>query len=243
MLTLRLCLRIICAFVLVGILVAGLWPFHSPRNEVRWLHHGSGLFFGRYGSIVSAGGLKADPLRRDGSCALEIWLQPRRVHSSGTILAFYRPESQIVPFALRQSLGDLVLQRASRDQSQRAKKAKAYVDDVFSRQKPVLITISSSQAGTTVYADGAFVKRIATLALSSQDLTGRLIVGNSPVTTDDWSGQLSGLAIYDRGLTAEEVAQHFASWTKGENQEIAKGGALLRSTSSMKRVEALSTTR
>ena len=48
-------LRVICACVLLGILVAGLWPFHSPKNEVTWVSHGNGLRFGKYGTVVSAG--------------------------------------------------------------------------------------------------------------------------------------------------------------------------------------------
>ena len=215
-------LRAGCAFVLFGILVAGLWPFHAPKNEVSWLNHGNGLFFGKYGSIVSAGPIKVDPLRPDSACSLEIWLEPRRVHSSGTVLAFYWPDDGVIPFALRQSLGDLVIQRTSQDQLHHAKKVKIYVDDVFSHQKPVLVTISSGQAGTTVYEDGAFVKRSAKFRFSSRDFTGKVIVGNSPVTTDDWSGQLRGLAIYDRELTADEVSQHFAHWTNSEDQDLAR---------------------
>ena len=36
----------ICACVLVRIVVAGLWPFHAPRNAVSWLGEGNGLLFG-----------------------------------------------------------------------------------------------------------------------------------------------------------------------------------------------------
>ena len=57
-------LRAICVFVLLGILVAGLWPFHAPKNEVSWLSGESGLLFGKYSSIVSAGTFKADGQRR-----------------------------------------------------------------------------------------------------------------------------------------------------------------------------------
>ena len=28
-------LGVLCAAALVGILTAGLWPFHAPKNEVR----------------------------------------------------------------------------------------------------------------------------------------------------------------------------------------------------------------
>jgi VanZ family protein len=44
-------------------------------------------------------------------------------------------------------------------------------------------------------------------------LSGQFIVGNAPATTDSWTGQVKGLAVYDRELAASEVAQHFAEWT------------------------------
>lgn len=216
-------LRAICALVLLSILVAGLWPFHAPRNEVSWLSQREGLVFERYGSIVSAHPFNASPRRADTSSALEIWLKPRRVRSSGTILAFYHPESQeVTTFALRQSLGDLVLQRVTQELGQKTKRVKIYVDDLFSYQMPVLVTISSNLSGTTVFADGAFVGKFENFTLSSQDLAGRLVVGNSPVTTDDWSGQLKGLAIYNRELTSDEVSQHFANWTNRRDPELSR---------------------
>src|ERR1035441_9157507 len=63
-----LLLTAICACVLVGILVAGLWPFHAPRNEVSWLSQGNGLLFGKRGSIVTTGTFEANRSRADSSC-------------------------------------------------------------------------------------------------------------------------------------------------------------------------------
>jgi VanZ family protein len=215
-------LRAVCGFILLGILVAGLWPFHAPRNEVSWLSQRNGLLFGKYGSIVTAGPFKAHLPRPDRSCSLEIRLEPRRVHASGTILAFYWPESQVVPFALRQSLGDLELLRRSDDPLHDAKRVKLYVDDLFpSHQQPVLVTISAGQSGTTIYADGALVKKAPNFKFSSQEFTGQLVIGNAPATTDEWSGQVSGLALYDRELTADEVSQHYESWTEGTRAGLA----------------------
>lgn len=215
-----LVLRLVCVGILVGILVSGLWPFHSPKNDVSWLGKEDGLFFGRYGSIASASSFGATKQRATDSCSIEIWLWPKRVHTSGTILAFYQPEKRSTGFALRQSLGDLVLLRA--DHTLPQKKVKIYVDDILSRQKPVLIAITSNQSGTTVFVDGAFTKKYENFKLSSQDLTGRLIVGNSPVTTDDWSGELKGLALYDREVSVNEASQHFADWTNGALPELGK---------------------
>jgi hypothetical protein len=215
-------LRILCAGVLCGILVAGLWPFHAPSNEVKWLSPGDGLFFGKYGSIVTATAFDRKSQRADNSCSLEIWLEPKQVQASGTILAFYQPDSQVTPFSMRQSLGDLVLQRASRNELGQSKKAKVYIDDIFSQQRAVLVTISSNQSGTTVFSNGAFARKFENFRLSDQDLNGRLIVGNSPVTTDDWSGQLRGIAVYGRELTADEVSQHFVNWTTGNRVSLAQ---------------------
>ena len=215
-------LRAACGGVLVCILVAGLWPFHAPRNDVNWLRQGDGLLLRKYGSVVSAAPFRAN-LVGDESCSLEIWQQSLRAHSSGTILAFYQAESGVTAFSLRQSLGDLTLQRANKQDSGSAKRGKIYIDDVLSDPKPVLITISAGRSGTTVFADGTIVKKVPHFKLSIQNLTGQLVVGNSPVTTDDWSGQLKGLAIYDRELTAAEVSQHFVLWRNNAQPDLAKG--------------------
>src|SRR5215472_1147597 len=108
----------VCGLVLCGILVAGLWPFHSPRNEVAWLPEGYGLTVGPHGSMVSAGEFESRKSSFDASCSIELWLRPAVALSSGTILAFYQPSDFSVPFVLRQSLGDLRVERARQDGGQ-----------------------------------------------------------------------------------------------------------------------------
>jgi hypothetical protein len=220
-------LRAICACILMGILVAGLWPFHAPRNEVSWLSPGNGLRFGDYASVVSAGSFKASLSPADASCSLEIWLEPGRLDSSGTILAFYQPESRSIPFSLRQSIGDLELHRRTRGRLDRSEKARIYADGVFSHQSPVFVAISSDVSGTTVYADGALVRRSSNFRLSSSDLTGRLVVGNSPTTTDYWSGQVRQVAIYNRRLSAVEVSEDYANLTKNRPTALAESQGVM----------------
>ena len=208
-------LRAICALVLLGILVAGLWPFHAPRNQVRWLNGAYGLLFKRHGSAVSAGAFTANPSQDNAGCSLEIWLEPNRLDSSGTILAFYRPENRSVPFALRQSLADLVILHTAQDPSHNFGKPKIYINDLFRHRQLVLVTIVSGESGTLVYADGLLVRKVSNFKFSSGDLTGRLIAGNSPTTTDNWSGQVRKIAIYRRQLSATEVGEDFANLAKG----------------------------
>lgn len=215
----------ICAVVLGVVLVAGLWPFHAPRNDVSWLRQKNGILFGKHGSIVSAGSFKARASLGDNSCSLEIWLKPRRVDSGGMILAYYQPENRAVPFALRQYRDGLVVERNIGNRFD--EKAEIYVGDVFSTQKPVFVTITSGAAGTATYVDGTLVKRIAGFTFSSQDLAGKLVVGNPPSTTYSWSGQLKGLAVYDRELSTAEVSQDFQDWTNDRQPISAKSGSVV----------------
>jgi hypothetical protein len=58
--------------------------------------------------------------------------------------------------------------------------------------------------------------------LLSGDFTGQLVVGDSPVGPDSWSGQLLGLAIYDQKLTAAQVLQHYEAWTNNRWRDLAE---------------------
>ena len=204
-------LRFVCGLVLLCTLTAGLWPFHAPRNDVQWLHTEDGIIFGEHGSIVSAGVFNAAQFQVSSSCSVEIWLKPDRVDSAGTILAFYWPEGDFVPFSLRQSLGDLEIQHVSRTRP--PGKTKLYIN-AFSSLTPVFVSITSGESGLAVYLGGSLVRKVSGLSLSSRDLSGRLVIGNAPNTTDSWSGELKGLAFYDRELEPAEVTQHFVEWTK-----------------------------
>lgn len=223
----KMLLKVICFLVLMGMLVVGLWPFHVPRNDVRWLTPETGLAFGKHGSIVTSDDFAASPEQPDESCSIEIWLEPARVDASGTILSFYRSASQTVPFALRQSLGDLVFEHDSQDRSD--KRARIYVDDVFARRKPVFVTISSGKTGTTIYVDGALVKKAARFWFSSRDLTGQLVIGNAPDTNNSWSGHLKGLVLYHRAISAAEVSEHFGDWAMNHPLHLEKRDGVVAS--------------
>jgi len=217
-------LRLVCGLVLLCTLIAGLWPFHAPRNDVRWLKTENGIIFGKHGSLVSAGIFNAGQFQASRSCSIQIWLKPHRVDYAGTILAFYWPESDFVGFSLRQSLGDLEIQHVS--QTWPLGKTTLYID-AFSSLKPVFVSITSGESGLAVYLDGSLVRKVSGLSLSSRDLSGRLVMGNAPNTTDSWSGELKGLAFYDRDLAPAEVTQDFVEWTKEKRpHSFAAGGVV-----------------
>jgi hypothetical protein len=202
---------LLCAFVLGAILVAGLWPFHAPKNEVRWSSDGGGLLLGSYGSLLSAVPLKIG--NPNIGASLEMWLAPTAINDSGTILSFYSADHHTARLAVRQSWDDLSLQRKQQSDTHSRSK-KIYADSVFRAGEFVFLTISSGGAGTSIYKNGALVKTSQDFRFSSDNLAGQLVVGNSSVTTDTWSGQLKGLAIYARQLTASQVMQNYQSWVR-----------------------------
>jgi hypothetical protein len=217
--TTKTILRLMCLSVLGCILVAGLWPFHAPKNDISWLSNTNGLLFGEYGSLLSSGAFTALE-SSEGACSIEIWLQPG-FEQSGTILAFYRPKTAVLPFEIWQSGVDLGIRHSSADQSQHVERSRIYVSDLFDGARLVFITISSGPAGTAVYEDGVLVRKVPDFRFSAQDLAGQFTVGNAPGRLHLWHGKLKALAIYDRELGAAEVSQHYGNWTKNTPSELA----------------------
>lgn len=207
-------LRTVCVCVLAGILAAGLYPFHAPRNNVSWSGDGNGLVFGKHGSILAASPFPERPRAQNNSCSLEIWLQPNS--AQGMVLAFYWPDRQIVPFSIRQFQHGLVFENNSPGDS---KEPAIYSADVFHGPKPAWVTITSGEAGFAVYVDGTLVRRDPKFAVRNRDLTGEFVIGGSPTTPYNWSGLVKGLALYDRELSAAEVSQSFLDGKKENRPE------------------------
>jgi len=214
--TARTLQAVLFVLALGGILTAGLWPFHSPKNDVKWLASGNGLSFGTYGTILSSGVFDMTNAGDDAPCSLEIWVESYLPSNSSTLLAFYDPETH-KRFSLHQSLTDLEVRSkrvATNDKTSRVGAVRFYVDNLFRRGRQHFITITSRGSQTRVYVDGALAAEPAQFPLSAQDFTGELVIANSPVHDDSWQGRFRGLAIYQQELTPPQVLEHYQSWTK-----------------------------
>jgi VanZ family protein len=212
----RRLLGAVCALVLCGILIAGLWPFFPPKNEVSWLEHENGLLFGDYATIVSSGDLNL----QHSECTIEIWLEPAITFGSGTILDVYTPQTAF-KFRLRQSADDLAILRDYRNNNDRQRAGKFYVDHAFREHRAVLITIAGSSQGTRVYLNGLLAKSAPQFRLTTQDLRGQLLVGTAPVSNDRWAGKLLGFAIYGNQLSAEQAAEHYRGWIENRKPALS----------------------
>jgi len=178
---------------------------------VYWLENENGIRFGHYGTILSSGILESSS--SDGpACSLEIWLEPASAWNAGTVLAFYRPLNS-GQFSLQQNHTDLALQRNIGDPHHQDQLARMFVDDVF-RKRQLFITVTSDGLNTAVYIDGRLATRSLRFGLSIKDLSGKLIIANSPLQSDSWSGQVRGLALYRSELSAAKVVEHYERWTR-----------------------------
>jgi hypothetical protein len=189
---------------------------------VSWLGNRNGLLFGVHGTVIGSGAFRISNPRDNSGASLEIWLQPNRTSDSGTLLAFYKPET-LFQFSLHQSITDLLIQIGTQDDQHHARTARLYVSEVFRYEpRPIFITITSGVKGVWIYTNGVLATAAPDFPLSAGDFTGRLIVGDSPGQTDSWSGNMLGLAIYRRQLTAAQVSHSYATWKQTGRPETAE---------------------
>jgi glycopeptide antibiotics resistance protein len=213
-------LDVTCLGVLCVLLTLGLWPFHSPKNEVTWLSSHNGLRFGEWSTVISSIPFPMTSAAEEASGSVEIWLQPRRIWDSSTFLAFCtlgNPHQ----FSLRQSEVDLEVVTGIIEDQHLANKGRLFVGNVFRKPGPVFLTITSGIHGMAVYTNGVLAKTAPQFRLSAGGFTGRLVLGDSPGQTDSWSGQLLGLAIYRRELTAAQVLRHYETWAQKAQPDLS----------------------
>jgi VanZ family protein len=208
---------LLCFAVLCGILVAGLWPFERPPNEVTWLGNENGLRLGGFATLRSTGFFQTPGPPDDSSCSLDLWLQPGITNESNTILAFSTAANprQLI---LHQYHSMLILTREIQSGPRRT--ATIGIDNAFRQIRPAFITIASGPRESAMYVDGVLARKFPGLQLAS-DCTGQLVVGTSPVVDDSWSGKLRGIAIYRQELTAAQALRHYETWTTQGSPDLS----------------------
>src|ERR1035437_257085 len=205
-------ISLLCLFVLGSIVVAGLWPFHAPRNAVSWLTDENGLRFSGHGSAVSAGTFRTNRPSYDTGCSLEILLKPGRITGDSSILAFDSSPDPRLPFLLRQYGTSIALTRYWVDEQGNVVRPWYNVDHVLEVGRPVFVTVTSNQNNIALYVNGVLARTFSDPGIVSRELTGRLVLANSTVD-DSWTGSIMGLTIYTRELTPAQIRKHFQEWT------------------------------
>lgn len=145
----------ICAGVVFILLVAGLAPFHAPKNQVKWLDNKNGLQFRRYSSILSAVAFRGSSAQDNTSESIELWLVPGSLRSTNAIVSFDGSDHPGVTFVIRQYKDAVVVRQHYTDDRGIARVEWLAVSKAFREAKSVLVTVTLGRQGTSIYLDGA----------------------------------------------------------------------------------------
>ena len=228
--------------IFLAMLIVGLWPLDfRPPNKVSWLRDINGInFYGQ--AIILSPPLWGEPREsqfKDKSITIEIWVHPAAGPSDvgiDRILTLYDGQEPDVLF-LGQWKSHLDIQnriQIVRSGLQIPAKRRDYAEiglrDTLAGYIDQFITITSGAEGTSIYLNGRHEKTYPNHKLLS-GFTGapfRLILGNSATGESYWTGYLSGLAIYNRTLTSDEVVRSYQDWmNKGKPSASADNGCIV----------------
>jgi VanZ family protein len=212
----------LCVCSLVIILAAGLWPFHAPKNGVTWIVSENGLRFGDHGTVLTSRAFEAHRSSNNSSGSLEIWLEPARRKGRTTILAFADAGHAEPAFLLQQRGDTLIIQRRNRDDDGKWRIAEFTIMGALPEKHRQVVTITLGPHKTSVYLDGVLIKVSEILGRTPGAFTGRLVLGNSVTSSDSWSGQILGLAIYKHELAAATVLEHYEDWAKSHRPVLTQ---------------------
>jgi hypothetical protein len=200
------------SFLVCGMLVACLWPFHAPKNTVSWASGRHAVVFGLSGVLLSSDSLTVPGDPEASSCSLELWLRPDPSRDLGSILAIYSAENPR-QLTIEQWHTGFAVRSASIGDPVRTGSAQSYTHGVFAPGKAVFVTVTSGERGTEVYVDGTLRKVTPSFRITNKMLSGKMVAGTAATTAYAWPGELRGLGIYGYTLSSTQVLRHLARWT------------------------------
>ena len=161
-----------------------------------------------------------------GAWSVELWLRPSSADQSGVILAFYdprRPRGML----LRQWKRFFLVEKRLWSRELDDGTPEFGVEGVFRDAHAVFLTLASGPKGTSLYIDGSLVRTADELRLSADNLSGQLVVANSPVENASWSGELQGLAFYSCELAQAQILRHYTKWTQTGRPDVSQDEGLV----------------
>jgi VanZ family protein len=202
--------------MLAAILFFGLrFEGFAFTNHVQWSTRGNGLRFGPNGMAYAEIAL---PACGEEGCAftLEAALRPDGSEDARfRIIVLIHDGDDEDQFLLGQWRSSLVVMNGD-DYDGRRGLPRTGIRNAFSSGRPLLVAVTSGPSGTALFVDGRRVRHHDgfRLSLPGDGASVRLIVGNSGYVRHPWTGEVQGLAVYDRPLDPERLAAHFTSWSR-----------------------------
>jgi hypothetical protein len=213
--------------MLLGILYFGLDPkgFHSTNN-VMWIEGQSGIHFGQYGIAYTNSPFDSFETNSNmpSRLSIEIAIKPKDIENSGFrfLLALHSGEDS-KQLMVGQWLSWITIMNGD-DYENKKETKKIAVKGALNPERIRFLTVTSGENGTHVYLDGQLVKgeKELVLQIPHARVKNWLVVGNSVYGRHSWTGDIFGLALYDRALHEKDVALHFRRWSKECDFSFAK---------------------
>ena len=205
-------------------LMVGWWPFSfRPANNVSWLEDRAGLQFKPSGIVYDPGSPFPAPGNSPNQAAeftIELWLKPDLEPSDGIYHVVTIDDGHLPSNLVLCQWKAALLLRTPASNTKRGFQ-EVGIDGALRKHQEKFITIVGDAAGTKFYADGLPARSYPRYFVSCNELAGRLILGNSAEGKHSWSGQVFGLAIFNRALDAARIAQHSIAWTNNTARQLS----------------------
>ncbi len=207
-------LGILSSIITAGILFATLWPFNFfPTNGVSWLVGTDGIRFRPPGVVFSKAPMHTRGGATGTACSLELLLRPASISESDSILSFSGPNNPL-QFVVRQWTNGLLVTHDMTNAQGVLKRTKFDVDHAFQLGKLVLVTMTSGPGGTVVYLNDREAKVFPRFTITPDELSGEVVLGTNAEDYQPWPGEVRGMAIFSKELTAAEVYKHYGDWNR-----------------------------
>jgi hypothetical protein len=208
--------------VLLGLLTAGLWPFDfHPENHVFFLPNAGGARFevapasmkSDSGGLLYTPKALAYPVGGSGEKGASIEIRLKASSELGSCLmriVEFRDAAGAWAFFIGQWRTFFIARAFIPGQPEDTPKREIGIRGALEAGRESFLTVTSGPEGTALYLDGNLVGQHRDLRLlgRTQTLEGAtLYLGNSPDLACAWSGDLYGLALYGRVMTAAEVRE------------------------------------
>jgi len=212
-----------------AIAYAGLSPFDfHPANEVDWIETGPGLRTGGDSISYAAEALEWPEDGRE--LTIHLWFKPAeepRTHLA-RILALV-DSGQLPALTVDQWGAVLIVRDRFEGSSGKMIYREHSVVDHLRVGVVHHLVITSDAQGTAAYLDGSPLELDAKppIIARGERFGGRLVLGNSATGNQPWSGEIYGVAVFDRVFSGEVIALQSEATASGRVAALAGEPGLL----------------